>query len=128
MEVKPVLHIPGNGYEIETGIAQPPRQEIANRWRFEYSKWHDSCCQIRAIGGKICSVVVSVTNDVAAKICSESNQKLGNFWFNTEKHVKEIAMFSVFLLDKILLENEFLWGELMVRFLLLIFDFFFFFG
>ncbi|XP_008810325.1 diphthine--ammonia ligase isoform X2 [Phoenix dactylifera] len=113
VEVKPVLHIPGNGYEIETGIAQPPRQEIANKWRFEYSEWHDSCCQIHTISGKICSAVVSVTNDVAAKVCSKSDEKLGNFWHhNTEKHVKEIAMFSVFLLDKILLENEFLWGDL----------------
>ncbi|XP_010935947.1 diphthine--ammonia ligase isoform X2 [Elaeis guineensis] len=113
VEVKPVLHVPGNGYEIETDIAQPPRQEIANRWRFEYSEWHDSCCQIHTIGTKICSAVVSVTNDVAAKICSMSEQKLGNFWYdNTEKHMKEIAMFSVFLLDKILLENVFLWGDL----------------
>ncbi|KAG1361524.1 Endoribonucleases isoform 4 [Cocos nucifera] len=114
VEVKPVFHVPENGYEIETDISQPPRQEIANRWRFEYSDWHDSCCQIHTIGGKICSAVVSVTNDVAAKICSESDRKLGNFWYhNTEKHMKEIAVFSVFLLDKILSENVFLWGDLM---------------
>ncbi|OVA02365.1 DUF71 domain [Macleaya cordata] len=117
VEVKPILYVPEDiETEIETDKQDPSCTTIPNYWDFDHSQWHDSCCQKYVVHGKICAVALSIMNQMAAKICSESldadKSPRDSQYFGTEKHMKRLARFCIYLLDKILLENDFSWGDL----------------
>ncbi|OEL18357.1 Diphthine--ammonia ligase [Dichanthelium oligosanthes] len=95
--------------EMETGMTQPAPSQA---WSTEYSGLHDSCCQIHTIDGRICSAVVSVTSDIASKICSTAGQL-----YHTEENLKAMARFCAFQITKILADNNFSWDSItMLRF------------
>jgi len=114
VETKPILYVPTNDdgvatREMETGMAQPASSQA---WSAQYSDLHDSCCQIHTIGGRICSAVVSVTSDIASKICSTAGQL-----YHTEDNLKAMARFCAFQILKILADNNFSWDSItMLRF------------
>ncbi|CAL4967572.1 unnamed protein product [Urochloa decumbens] len=113
VEIKPILYVPTDDgvatNEMETGIMQPAPSQA---WSAQYSGLHDSSCQIHTIGGRICSAVVSVTSDIASKICSTAVQLC-----NTEENLKAMARFCAFQIAKILADNNFSWGSItMLRF------------
>lgn len=118
MEAKPVLYVPADKETVtEVEVKSPIRAKIPNYWGFEYSKWHYSCCQKYILHGKICSTIISVTNEFAAKICSETDQNhVDCQYFGAEKHMKRIARFCIYLLNEVLLEGNFSWGDLTVSF------------
>ncbi|EEC74218.1 hypothetical protein OsI_09385 [Oryza sativa Indica Group] len=98
--------------EQEAGRSLPASSEAFSAWSAQYSDLDDSCCQVHTIGGKICSAVVSVTNDIALKICSTTEQL-----YHSEEHLKALARFCAFQLAKILIDNGFSWDNLtMLRF------------
>ncbi|GFP82963.1 diphthine--ammonia ligase [Phtheirospermum japonicum] len=57
--------------------------------------------------------VVSVTHEIATKICSEAIDNEAKSDVNTEKHVLRMAKFCIYLLDNVLLENDFSWDDIM---------------
>lgn len=100
VEVKPVLYIPENGdYGIGNNLLGSDSKEMV--WDF----------QTYTISGKICAALVSITKDVAAKICPNTEPEL-----ISGDHIRVIAKFCVFLVNKVLLDNYLFWGDLMVRF------------
>ncbi|PAN08841.1 hypothetical protein PAHAL_1G440100 [Panicum hallii] len=114
VEIKPILYVPTNDdgvatREMETGMTQPAPSQA---WSAQYSDLHDSCCQIHTIDGRICSAVVSVTSDIASKICSTAGQL-----YHTEDNLKAMARFCAFQIVKILGDNKFSWDSItMLRF------------
>lgn len=123
VEIKPTLYVPADDYndndddgdvtrEPEAGGSKPSSSKVPSEWSAQYSGLHDSCCLINTVAGKICSAVVSVTNDIASKICSSTAQ------LNPSKeHLKAIARFCAFQLAKTLTDNGFTWDDVtMLRF------------
>lgn len=104
VEVKPILHIPENCEgEVETGLHS---QSLI-------SEWYSTCCQICNIPGKICTATISITKDVAVKVCAVGG--LSNASFSCQdfgKYMKVIAMFCINLLDEILEAKDLSWGDL----------------
>ncbi|XP_062221614.1 diphthine--ammonia ligase isoform X2 [Phragmites australis] len=117
VEIKPILYVPTNNDEVatremESGVPQPALSKAWSDWGAQYSDLHDSCCQIHIIGGRICSAVVSITSEIASKICSTAKQL-----DYSEEHLKVLARFCVFQLAKILVDNKFSWDSIkMLRF------------
>ncbi|KAL5998732.1 hypothetical protein ACLOJK_009677 [Asimina triloba] len=117
VEVKPVLHVPE---DIENAAETEDWKHFSAKksyWGFEHLEWHESCCQKYVIHGKICSLVVSVSNESAIKICSESDQDPPvSRCLGTETQMKRVTRFCIYLLDGILMESNFSWSDLMVSF------------
>ncbi|KAK1621203.1 hypothetical protein QYE76_026720 [Lolium multiflorum] len=124
VEIKPTLYVPAdyNGYDddddeditskLETGGSKPASSKVLSEWSARYSDLHDSCCLVHTVSGKICSAVVSITNDIASKICSRTEQLS-----LSEEQLKAIARFCVFQIAKILIDNGFTWDSVtMLRF------------
>ncbi|KAJ1281554.1 hypothetical protein BS78_04G314100 [Paspalum vaginatum] len=117
VEVKPILYVPSNDdriatSEMETVVPQPALIKGCTDWSALYSELQDSCCQVHTIGGRICSAVVSLTKDIALKICSTA----GKLYY-TEENLKAIARFCAFQVTKILADNKFSWDSItMLRF------------
>uniref|UniRef100_A0A0D9VMG2 Diphthine--ammonia ligase n=1 Tax=Leersia perrieri TaxID=77586 RepID=A0A0D9VMG2_9ORYZ len=117
VEIKPVLYVPTNDgvvatRELEAGGSWQASSKAFSAWGAQYSDLDDSFCQVHTIGGKICSAVVSVTNAIASKICSTTEQR-----YYLEEHLKALARFCAFQLAKILIDNGFSWDNLtMLRF------------
>ena len=123
MEIKPTLYVPTDDYdgddddgditkELETGGSKPSSSKVPSEWSAQYSGLHDSCCLINAVAGKICSALVSVTNDIASKICSSTEQL-----HPSKEHLKAIARFCAFQLAKTLTDTGFTWDDVtMLRF------------
>uniref|UniRef100_A0ACD5Z9R9 Uncharacterized protein n=1 Tax=Avena sativa TaxID=4498 RepID=A0ACD5Z9R9_AVESA len=123
VEIKPTLYVPAddNGYGdddgditsvVEAGGLKPASSKVLSEWGAQYSDLQDACCLIHTVAGKICSAVVSITSDVASRICSCTEQV-----HRSEEHLKTIARFCAFQLAKILIDNGFTWGNVtMLRF------------
>lgn len=115
VEVKPILYVQeGEQSTAEVGVKSLPCAKMVNHWGFEQIKWHDSCCQKYIVRGKICSTIISISNDFAAHICLERDDNNADYqYFGAEKHIRRIARMCVYLLDKVLMENDFSWSDLM---------------
>lgn len=114
VEVKPVLHVPeseeGEGDLIVPSAVCPDR---TNHWEFEHSDWHEQCHQKYAIHGKLLAALVSITKETATRICFEADESIASSnCFGSEMHLKAIAKFCVYLLDKILFGSHLSWGDL----------------
>jgi diphthine-ammonia ligase len=72
VEVKPILFVPEDTETAVTSVQNPTSFTVANCWGFQHAQWHDSCIQSCVVSGKICAVILSITEDHVAKICSES--------------------------------------------------------
>ncbi|XP_012089348.1 diphthine--ammonia ligase isoform X2 [Jatropha curcas] len=90
---------------------------LLNCWDFQRADWHNSCIQKWVVSGKICAVVLSITTEIVAKICSESlgaYKNDGNQQNSLPKvHMERVSRFCIYLLDKVILENDFLWEDTM---------------
>ncbi|KAJ8562698.1 hypothetical protein K7X08_031150 [Anisodus acutangulus] len=86
-------------------------------WGFEYDTWHDICLQKSVVYGKICTAILSVSEELAAKFCSLTNDACpGNpksKGLIEEEQVIMIARFCIYRLNKVLLENNFSWDDVM---------------
>lgn len=128
VEVKPILFVPEDTeiefedteIEIETNTQDSLCTTFPSSWSFENVPYASSCVQKYVIQNKICVVALSVMNQHAAKICSDSSVSKEDHgdhqYFCTQMHMKQIARFCIYLLDKTLMENCFSWGDIMVSF------------
>ncbi|KAL0370927.1 UNVERIFIED_CONTAM: Diphthine--ammonia ligase [Sesamum angustifolium] len=115
VEVKPLLYC-GENMETSPGVTQKDLSTGQAYWGFQHESWHNSCLQKCIISGRLCTAVISVTQEIAGKICpqttdpayAESRSKV-----NTEKQAIRMAEFCIYLLDKVLLENDFSWDDVM---------------
>jgi len=113
VEIKPILYVPSNDdgvvtIEMETGIPLPAVSKAWTDCSALYSELRDSCCQVHTIGGRICSAVVSITDDIASKICSTAGQ------LYHRENLKTMARFCAFQIAKILEDNKFSWDSITV--------------
>lgn len=114
VEIKPILYVPSNDDVVvtrgmETGVSVPPLGKAWTDWSALYSELRDSCCQVHTIDGRICSAVVSITNDIASKICSTSGQLYDG------ENLKIMGRFCAFQIARILADNKFSWDSIMVH-------------
>jgi diphthine-ammonia ligase len=113
VEIKPILYVPSNDdgvatIEMEIGVPLPTLSKAWTDLSPLYSELRDSCCQVHTIGGRICSAVVSLTDDIASKICSTAGQ------LYHRENLKTMARFCAFQTVKILADNKFSWDSIMV--------------
>lgn len=69
------------------------------------------------ISGKICAIILSITSELAAMICSDSlpADYVNNGQHSLPKaHVEKLSKFCIYLLDKVITENNFAWEDIMV--------------
>lgn len=105
VEVKPILYVP-EAMEMTEGSVPDLICLTTNNWGFQPAAWHESCVQTCVVHGILFSAVLSITSEVSTKICSEfANSDKKNLL--TEGQMKRISRFSVYLLDKLCLENGF---------------------
>ena len=94
---------------------------MANCWGFQHAQWHDSCIQKCVVSGKICAIILSITENIVVKICSESlgvnDEDMDHQNSVSKGHMERVLRFCVFLLDKVIVENGFSWEDTMVSFL-----------
>ncbi|CAK8542882.1 unnamed protein product [Lathyrus sativus] len=117
VEVKPILYVEdGADAAIET-ITEIPCSKTSCYWGFEQENWHDSCIQKCVIPGKICAIILSITSELAAKICSDSlpaDYVNDNGQHSLSKaHMEQLSKFCIYLLDKAITDNNFAWEDIM---------------
>ena len=121
VEVKLILFVPEDTETAVTSVQNPTSFTVANCWGFQHAQWHDSCIQSCVVSGKICAVILSITEDHVAKICSESlgvKEKDVDYHNSVSKgDMERVSRFCVYLLDKGIVENGFSWEDTMVSFL-----------
>ena len=116
VEVKPVLYVEDYMKTTETTVEDMSFTIAPNHWDFQEASWHDTCIQKSVIPGKICVIVLSVTNELAMKVCSESpgcNRNNQDHRFGNEQ-IDRITRFCIYLLDKVLAGNGFSWEDITV--------------
>lgn len=110
----------GENMETPTGVTKQDLCMKQAYWGFQHESWHNSCLQKCIISGRICAAVISVTQEIAAKICSQTTNTAydeSQCKANNENQVVRMAEFCIYLLDKVLLENDFSWDDILVSFL-----------
>jgi len=118
VEVKPILYVEdGADVEIET-ITERSCSKTSCYWGFKQESWHDSCFQKCVIPGKLCAIILSITSDLAAKISSDSlpsdNVNNNGQYSLPKSRMEQISKFCIYLLDKVLIDNNFAWEDIMV--------------
>ncbi|XP_011036318.1 PREDICTED: diphthine--ammonia ligase-like isoform X1 [Populus euphratica] len=117
VEVKPILFVPEDTETAVTSVQNPTSFTVANCWGFQHAQWHESCIQKCVVSGKICAVILSITEDHVANICSESlgvNAKDVDYHNSVSKgDMERVSRFCVYLLDKGIMENGFSWEDTM---------------
>lgn len=107
----------GADVEIET-ITEKPHSKTSCYWGFKQENWNDSCIQKCVIPGKICAIVLSITSELAAKICSDSlpaDYVNDNGQHSLPKaYMEQLSKFCIYLLDKAITDNNFAWEDIMV--------------
>ncbi|CAL5419541.1 unnamed protein product [Camellia sinensis] len=114
VEVKPVLYAADDTETKTDFVTQDLSIETAQSyWGFGHEDWHNSCFQKCIIHGKICAAVLSITDELAAKICSECAGENQEVCPNsrTERQMDRLARFCIFLIDGFLSENHFSWND-----------------
>ncbi|KAL6516206.1 hypothetical protein OROGR_019511 [Orobanche gracilis] len=112
VEVKPLLY---NGENMETPT-DVNEQDLCKRrvyWEFQHENWHSSCIQKCIISGRICTAVISVTQEIATKVCAGIIDAEGKSKVNDGKQVLRMAEFCINLLDNVLLESDFSWDDVL---------------
>lgn len=116
VEVKPMFYM-GEYLSAPSDLAKQYQSKGQGYWGFEYETWHDVCLQKCVAYGKICTTILSVTEELAAKICSPTSvacpADVKSKGLVEEEQVIIIARFCIYRLDKVLLENNFSWDDVM---------------
>ncbi|RDX76651.1 mug71, partial [Mucuna pruriens] len=117
VEVKPILYVEdGTDVEFETIAERSCSKTLPCYWGFKQENWHDSCIQKCVISGKICAIILSITSELVAKICFDSlpADYVNNGQYSLPKaHMEKISKFCIYLLDKVITDNDFAWEDIM---------------
>lgn len=117
VEVKPMLYT-GENVKILTEVAKQDPYTSQAYWGLQHESWHSDCCQECIVPGRVITAIISVTEEVVAKICSLSARSYNESKPDHEHQVARMAEFCIYLVDKVLLENDFSWDDIVVGFLL----------
>ncbi|KAF9609620.1 hypothetical protein IFM89_017759 [Coptis chinensis] len=121
VEVKPTLYVQEDD-EMECGNVTGDSSCITSPsyWGFQHIASIGSCFQKYVINKKICAVTLSINEEHASNICCKSLVAMhdhGDFqYFESQKRIKQITRFCIYLIDRILLESYFSWGDITVSF------------
>ncbi|KAJ6877181.1 diphthine--ammonia ligase-like isoform X1 [Populus alba x Populus x berolinensis] len=117
VEVKPILFVPEDAETAVTSVQNPSSFTVANRWGFQHAQWHDPCIQKCVVTGKICAIILSITENIVVKICSGSlgvnDEDVDHQNSVSKGHMERVLRFCVYLLDKVIMENGFSWEDTM---------------
>lgn len=111
MEVKPIIHVLANIDDEAGNSSLQPTGKTAT-CDFHFVECCSSCYQIYSVSGKICAALVSVTKDLATKICFTDKSEL-----SPVGQMRIIIKFCIFSINKILVDHCFCWDNLTVNFL-----------
>lgn len=108
--------------EVETDddIVPDVSLEVAqNYWGFQNNEWHDCSIQNCIVPGRICAVVLSITDELAVKICCNGatgavHDGVAQKWCITLRQMEMIARFCLYRLNTTLLMNYFSWDDVTV--------------
>ncbi|CAA3025741.1 Hypothetical predicted protein [Olea europaea subsp. europaea] len=105
----------GENVESPSDVTEPDLSTGQTYLGFHYEKWHDSCLQKCIVYERIGTTVVSVTQEVAAKIFSETKNAIYDLPHKvvSEAGISRIAEFCIYSADKVLLENFFSWDDVL---------------
>uniref|UniRef100_A0A7N1A6F3 Diphthine--ammonia ligase n=1 Tax=Kalanchoe fedtschenkoi TaxID=63787 RepID=A0A7N1A6F3_KALFE len=111
VEVKPVLYVSGN--DAMMSDTEDPHTIEPNEWGFQHESWHDSGIQKCIVKGSVCSVILSITDQLATKLCSQSgNQNIEMSGDDQSAlQMENIAKFAIYKLGNLLWENNFFWDD-----------------
>ncbi|KAK7286577.1 hypothetical protein RJT34_21665 [Clitoria ternatea] len=115
VEVKPILYVEdGTDLAFEM-VTERPCSKAPCFWGFKQENWHDSCIQKCVISGKICSILLSITSELAAKICLDSlpGGYVNDVYSLPKAHMETLSKFCIYLLDKVMIDNGFAWEDIM---------------
>ncbi|KAI7742822.1 hypothetical protein M8C21_005662 [Ambrosia artemisiifolia] len=120
VEVKPVLFVEDDR-DNEEVVNDRDMSELKHEVNpfdscFQPEKWHDECLQKCVVSGRICAAILSVTTEVADKICSSvhTTTNVGdNLVITAEEKLEQVAKFCLYRLDKLLSQNYFSWDDVM---------------
>ncbi|KAG9445809.1 hypothetical protein H6P81_011937 [Aristolochia fimbriata] len=114
VEVKPVLYVPEDSeYAIESDLQNGAWTEELGCWGLEESKWPSQCSRKYIIPGKICSIVIHITDEIGQQLqCSEAAQVGTKQSYCSEAQLKRTVRLCIYLLDKTLKTNSFSWFDL----------------
>ncbi|KAE9447998.1 hypothetical protein C3L33_20099, partial [Rhododendron williamsianum] len=118
IEVKPILYAVDDTETCTGSVAQVLSSKTGQSFGgFGHEPWHDFCFQKCIVPGKLCAVILSITDELSMKICSEctgANPADGVCPNSlTERQMDKIAKFCIFLTDRILSESHFSWDDVM---------------
>ncbi|XP_075485034.1 diphthine--ammonia ligase isoform X1 [Primulina tabacum] len=113
VEVKPMLYT-GENVKILTVVAKQDPYTRQVYWGFQHESWHSECCRECIVPGRLVTAIISVTEEVVAKICSLSARPYNepNCEPDHELQIARMAEFCIYLIDKVLLENDFAWDDI----------------
>ncbi|KAJ0704750.1 putative diphthine--ammonia ligase [Helianthus annuus] len=114
VEVKPVLFVEDDT-DTEEVVNDHDMSDLKHEVNpfdscFQPEKWHDECLQKCVVHGRICAAVLSITTEIADKICSSVDD---NLIVTAEEKLEQIAKFCLYRLDKVLSQNYFSWDDVM---------------
>ncbi|EPS68748.1 hypothetical protein M569_06018, partial [Genlisea aurea] len=104
VEVKPLLYC-GKNWESPAAPSfseKDPHQRQAG-WGFDRESWHGDCLQKCIVDGILCTAAVSITQETSGKILPSAA--------DPAKRSERTAKFCIYLLDGILTQNGFSWGD-----------------
>lgn len=107
VEVKPMLFVEDDTETETEEVVNDEKYEV-NHFDscFQAEKWHDECLQTCFVHNRVCAVVLSITTEIAEKICCNVDGLL-----ITEK-IEKVAKFCVYRLDKVLSQNYYTWDDI----------------
>lgn len=117
MEIKPILYVTDDSETICKIVEDLSCVKAPNLWGFRHADWHESCFQKCVVHEKICAVILSITGEIAARICSESfdaDQSKDCQTSQAEGQMGRLSRFCIYLLNKIIVENNFSWEDVTV--------------
>ncbi|XP_024191408.1 diphthine--ammonia ligase isoform X1 [Rosa chinensis] len=111
VEVKPVLFVAEDIEATIRDVKDQSHSRSTGYWGFQHANWHDSCIQKCIVPEKLCAVVLSVSSELAAMICDKDKGDHQNSVIG--RQMDRVLRFCLYLLDKIIMENDFGWEDTM---------------
>lgn len=92
-------------------LSDPNYKETPFDLCFQPEPWHDECLHKCLARDSICAAVLSITTEIAYKICSNVDDPL---IVTAEDKIGRVAKFCIYRLDKVLSQNHYSWDDVMV--------------
>lgn len=112
VEVKPILFVADVFEATISDVKDQRHSRSTDYWGFQHANWHESCIQKCIVPGKLCAVVLSVSSELAAMICDKDKGDHQKSVIG--RQMDRVLRFCLYLLDKIIMENDFGWEDTMV--------------